>query len=69
MAEMAAMSFSPMLLKDNLNMQWSGYHDSLGVFVQKTLEIIIGMRGKEFKDIFEQVKSKKLQDLASFYLS
>ena len=44
-AEMAAMKFQMLLMRDNVNMQWSGFNDSLGVFVQKALEVMESMRG------------------------
>lgn len=60
MAEMAAMNFNLVLSRDNVDMQWSGFSDTLGVFVQKSLEVIQSMRDAEFRDVFEQVKARKL---------
>ena len=60
MAEMAAMKFSLTLLRDNINLEWSGFSDTLDVFVQKTLELINSMRDAEFRDVFEQVKARKI---------
>jgi len=67
-AEMAAMKFDLMLLRDAVDMQWSGFNDSLGVYVQESLKFIDSMREKDFKDVFEQVKAKKIQELRSHYL-
>ena len=60
MAEMAAMRFSLTLLRESVNLEWSGFSDTLDVFVQKTLELINSMRNTEFKDVFEQVKARKI---------
>ena len=60
MAEMAAMKFDLTLHRDNVDLKWSGFSDTLDVFVQKTLEIIQSMRTAEFRDVFEQVKARKL---------
>jgi secreted Zn-dependent insulinase-like peptidase len=59
-AEMAAMQFDLTLLRDNVHMQWSGFNDSLGVFVQESLKFVDSVRGRDFKEVFEQVKAKKI---------
>lgn len=67
-AEMAAMRFDLMVLHDNVNMQWSGFNDSLGVYVQESLKFIDSIKNKDFKEVFEQVKAKRIQELRSHYL-
>jgi len=67
-AEMAAMKFDLTLLRDNVNMQWSGFNDGLGVFVQESLKFMDSIRERDFKEVFEQVKAKKIQELRSAYL-
>lgn len=67
-AEMAALKFDLILLRDNIDMKWKGFNDSLTGFVQQSLELIDSVRDKEFKDVFEQVKAKKIQELRSHYL-
>lgn len=57
---MAAMNFDMLLLRDNVDLRWSGFNDSLGVFVEETLKFIDSIKNKEFKDVFEQVKAKKI---------
>ena len=43
-AEMAALKFDLVLMKDNVDMQWSGFNDSLCPFVLKSLEFIASVR-------------------------
>ena len=68
MAEMAAMEFELILARDCIDLDWTGFSDTLSVFVLKTLEIIQSLRNEDFKDVFEQVKARKMQALRSHYL-
>lgn len=49
-------------------MQWSGYHDSMKAYVMQTLDKLNEMRNADLKEIFEQVKEKKLREWKNFYL-
>ena len=59
-ADMAAMSFDLTLSRNTIDMKWSGFSDSLGAYVKESLEFIASIRGKDFKEVFEQIKAKKL---------
>ena len=43
---------------DNVNIQWSGFSDSLPTFVEETLKRIKGLRVHDMPDTFAQVKEK-----------
>ena len=49
-------------------MQWSGYHDSMKAYVMQTLDKLNEMRNADLKEIFEQIKEKKLREWKNFYL-
>ena len=44
MAEMAAMEFDLSLQQDSIDLDWTGFSDTLGEFVLKTLEDIQSVR-------------------------
>ena len=49
-------------------MAWSGYHDSMKAYVMQTLDKVNEMKNADLKEIFEQVKEKKLREWKNFYL-
>ena len=56
MASCAQLSFQLTMLRDNIDLQWSGFNDSLLSFVSETLQRISAFKDQECRDIFEQVK-------------
>lgn len=40
MAEMAAMKFELIVLRDNVSIKWDGFDDGLSQFVVKSLEVL-----------------------------
>lgn len=67
-AACANLSLSTTILHDNIHMAWSGYHDSMKSYVMQTVDKINEMKNADLKDIFEQVKEKKLREWKNFYL-
>jgi insulysin len=68
MAQMASLNASVSLPHDNVNIQWSGFSDSLPTFVEETLKRIKGLKVHEMPDTFAQVKEKLMQNWFNFYL-
>ena len=68
MASMASLNALVSLPHDNLNIQWSGFNDSLPTFVEETLRRIKGLNVKDMPETFAQVKEKLLQNWYNFYL-
>ena len=60
MAEMAAMKFELIVLRDNVSIKWDGFDDGLSQFVVKSLEVLQSIRDKEFREVFENQKEKLL---------
>ena len=60
MAEMAAMKFELVVLRDNVSIKWDGFDDGLSQFVVKSLEVLQSMRDKEFREVFDNQKEKLL---------
>lgn len=58
MADCAKLSFQINVLRDNIELKWSGFNDSLVNFVSETLQRISAFREKECQEIFDQVKEK-----------
>lgn len=53
MAECAKLSFKISLPRDNIDLQWSGFNDSLINFVSETLQRISAFKNFECREIFE----------------
>lgn len=69
MANCASMDFSVAPGLDHINMQWSGFDDSMIVYIEESLNQLTTMAGKEaLADIFTQAKDKLLMDWSNFYL-
>ena len=68
MAEMAAMKFELIVLRDNVSIKWDGFDDGLSQFVVKSLEVLQSIRDKEFREVFENQKEKLLQTQKNHYL-
>ena len=69
MADCAKLAFNIGSLRDNINMQWSGFNDSLVNFVSETMQKFSAMRDVECREIFNQVKEKLQMEWANFYLN
>lgn len=69
MADCAELSLAVTLLHDNVQFHWSGYSDTLPVYVQETFKRVVAMRSANLESIFNQVKEKTLQDMKNFYLN
>lgn len=53
---------------DNYNMQWEGFNDSMGVFIESTMQKIKDLNMAEQRQFFNQSKERLLQDYKNFYL-
>jgi len=53
-------------LHDNLDIQWSGYNDTLPLFVEETLKKIKDLNLADQKEFFDQCKEKKIMDFKNF---
>lgn len=58
MADCAKLEFEINVIKDNIELQWSGFNDSLISFVTETLQRISDIKNKEFREVFNQVKEQ-----------
>ena len=58
MADCAKLHFSVNLPRDNIDLQWGGFNDSLINFVSETLQRISAFKHMECREIFDQVKEK-----------
>lgn len=67
MAEMASLHAQSVLYHDNYSFKWSGFNDSLPVFVEETIKRMKLMKIQDHKEIFDQVKEKLMQDWFNFY--
>lgn len=56
MADCAKLDFKVAVIRDNIDLQWSGFNDSLLNFVSETLQKINALKGVECREIFNQVK-------------
>jgi len=56
MADCAKLSFQIGIVRDNVELKWSGFNDSLLNFVSETLQKISAFKDADCRDIFEQVK-------------
>lgn len=48
-------------------MQWSGFNDSMGAFIEETIKQIKELKMSEQKEFFDQCKERLLQDWYNFY--
>lgn len=69
MADCAKLEFNMAVVRDNVDMKWSGYNDSLINFVSETLQKIFAMKSQELREIFEQVKEQLQQEWKNYYLN
>ena len=69
MASCATLNFEIVVAPDNVELTWSGFNDSLPVFVVETINRIKAMKTADIKDIFEQKKEAMLQEYKNFYLN
>ena len=69
MADCAKLKFSLSVPKDNIDLQWSGFNDSLVVFVSETLQKICALKDADLHEIFNQVKEQLLQEWKNYYLN
>jgi len=68
MAHTATLSFQVVPFKNNINLTWDGFSDSMPVFINETLTRIMDMNVVEMEEVFDQVKEKLLQDYKNAYL-
>jgi secreted Zn-dependent insulinase-like peptidase len=69
MASCATLNFDVVVAPDNVEFTWSGFNDSLPVFVIETINRIKAMKSADIKDIFDQKKESMLQEYKNFYLN
>ena len=69
MASCANLNFELVVAPDNVEFTWSGFNDSLPVFVLETIQRIKNMKQANLKEIFEQKKEAMLQEYKNFYLN
>ena len=70
MADCAELSLTITLAIDNLQFHWSGYSNTLPVYIKETFQRIQQMRGsQQLESIFNQVKEQLLQEMKNFYLN
>jgi secreted Zn-dependent insulinase-like peptidase len=60
MASCATLNFDIVVAPDNVELTWSGFNDSLPIFVIETINRIKAMKTADIKDIFEQKKEAML---------
>lgn len=61
-----SMNVTPML--DHIGLDWSGFNDSMLVYIQESINQIVQIKGQEqLEDIFNEVKNKLLMDWGNFY--
>ena len=56
MADCAKLDFKMNNLRDNIDMKWSGFNDSLVNFVSETIQKINALKTVDLREIFNQVK-------------
>lgn len=69
MADCAELRMDTTLFIDSLELKWSGYSDTLPVFVKESLQRLVQMREASLESIFNQVKEQILQNMKNFYLN
>lgn len=60
MASCATLNFDVVVGPDNVDFTWSGFNDSLPVFVLETINRIKAMKDADIRDIFNQKKEAML---------
>ena len=68
-ADCAELHLSITLAVDNVQFEWSGYTDTLSVYVEETLQRVGKMKEANLEAIFNQVKEQTLQEMKNFYLN
>jgi len=68
MAEQATLSFSTAVNINDVDIQWSGFNDSMPNFIKETLIKIGQMKDADTREIFNQVKEKTMVDWKNAYL-
>jgi len=69
MADCAELSLEATLALDNLQFHWSGFSDTLPIYVKETFQRVVAMRSADLEKIFDQVKEQILQEMKNFYLN
>jgi len=69
MADCAKLEFKVSLLRDNIDLQWTGFNDSLVNFVGETVKRIAAFRNGECREVFYQVKEQLMQEWKNHYLN
>jgi len=54
---------------DNINIKWSGFNDSLPIFIEETINLLHKMKDTNIEDIFNDKKEFLLQQYKNFYLN
>mmetsp|Transcript_14167 Transcript_14167/g.24084 ORF Transcript_14167/g.24084 Transcript_14167/m.24084 type:complete len:158 (-) Transcript_14167:871-1344(-) len=71
MANCANLSLLVSPMYDNVSFQWSGFNDTMQIYIEKSVEKILAMKqegdSEKLKAIFDQVKEKMIADLGNFY--
>lgn len=67
-AECAELDFSAAMAPDSLQMQWSGYNDSMVAFVTETCKRLAAFQNADSEQIFNQTKEKCMQSYKNHYL-
>jgi len=63
------LNFDVVVAPDNVEFTWSGFNDSLPVFVLETIQKIKTMKQDDLNEIFEQKKESMLQEYKNYYLN
>ena len=69
MADCAKLDFKIHVPRNNIDLQWSGFNDSLLNFVSETLQKINALKNLDCREIFNQVKEQLQQEWKNYYLN
>lgn len=69
MADCAELSLEIVLAYDHLLLNWSGFSDTLPVYVRETMQRMVQMRIIDLESIFNQQKEQILQEMTNYYLN
>lgn len=69
MADCAKLDFKIHVPRNNIDLQWSGFNDSLLNFVSETLQRINALKNLDCREIFNQVKEQLQQEWKNYYLN
>jgi len=58
----ANLSFEITPMYDNINFKWSGFNDTMPIFIEQTISRMQKMKGDNLEEIFDQIKEKLLVD-------